>query len=246
VELVLFAEEVLGRVEIMVEINASRKELKKVNSEIRAALVKGKSVIVKNAEKCYGLASGLRGGTVKIVGDANDYVGSVNSGGEIIVEGNVINFLGDNMVSGKIMVSGNACYGAGMYCYGGKVVIKRNAGDFTGTMNKGATIVIGGNVGHDVATYMANGEIIILGDAGMKLGNYIIRGAIYLAGKAESLGNNMKEGALTEEDINRLEKLLKENGFDVNPSGLKKYIPKTDKPFYKDKSGDLWEGWARQ
>lgn len=230
----------------MVEIDASGKELKKVNAKIKAALEKGKSVIVKNAEKCYGLASGLRGGTVKIVGDGNDYVGSVNSGGEIIIKGTVQNFLGDNMISGKIMVFGDACYGAGMYCYGGKMFIKGNAGDFTGTMNKGATIVIGGNVGHDVATYMANGEIIILGDAGMKLGNYIIRGAIYLAGKAESLGNNMKEGTLSEEDIIRLKKLLKENGFDVNPKKLKKYIPKTDKPFYKDKSGDLLEGCACQ
>ena len=49
----------------MVEIDASGKDLKKVNTEIKAALVKGKSVIVKNAEKCYGLASGLRGGTSK-------------------------------------------------------------------------------------------------------------------------------------------------------------------------------------
>ena len=241
-----FAKEVQGRDEIMVEINASKKGLKKVNAEIKAACAKKKSVVVKNAEKCYGLASGLRGGSVKIVGDVNDYVGFVNSGGEIIVEGNVKNFLGDNMISGKILVIGNAAYGAGMYCYGGKMLIKGNAGDFTGTMNKGATIVIGGDVGHDVATYMANGEIIILGDAGIKLGNYIIRGAIYLGGKAKSLGNNMKEVTLTEEDIFRLKKLFKENGFDVNPSELKKYVPKTDKPFYKDKSGELWEGWARQ
>jgi glutamate synthase domain-containing protein 3 len=230
----------------MVEIDASGKELKKVNREIKAALVKGKTVIVKNAEKCYGLASGLRGGTVKIVGDVNDYVGTVNSGGEIIVEGNVKNFLGDNMISGKIMVIGNAGYGAGMYCYGGKMFIKGNAGDFTGTMNKGATIVIGGNVGNDVATYMVNGEIIILGDAGMKLGNFIIRGSVFLAGKSKSLGNNMKEGRVTEEDNTRLKKLLKENGFNVDPTILKKYVPKTDKPFYKDKSEDLWEGWARQ
>jgi glutamate synthase domain-containing protein 3 len=230
----------------MVEIDTGRKELKKVNAEIKAALVKKKSVMVKNAKKCFGLASGLRGGTVKIVGDANDYVGTVNSGGEIIVDGNVKNFLGDNMISGKIMVTGNTGYGAGMYCYGGEVFIKGNAGDFTGTMNKGATIVIGGNVGNDVATYMANGEIIILGDAGMNLGNFIIRGSVLLGGKAKSLGNNMKEGSVTEEDITRLKKLLKENGFNVDPSILKKYVPKTDKPFYKDKSEDLWEGWARQ
>ncbi|UCF08662.1 MAG: tributyrin esterase [Thermoplasmata archaeon] len=226
----------------MVEIDAGGKELRKVNAEIRKILLKGEPVVVKNAGECYGLASGLRKGVVKIVGDANDYVGTVNSGAEIIVEGTAGNFLGDNMVSGKIVVAGDAGYGTGMYCYGGKMLITGNAGDFTGTMNKGATIVIGGNVGHDVATYMANGEIIILGDAGMKLGNYIIRGAIYLAGKTKSLGNNMKEVALTAEDITRLEKLLKKDGVDVNLKELKKYVPKTDKPFYKDKSGDLWEG----
>jgi glutamate synthase domain-containing protein 3 len=226
----------------MVEVDAGGKELRKVNAEIKKVLSKEESVVVKNAGECYGLASGLRKGVVNIIGDANDYVGTVNSGAEIIVDGTVRNFLGDNMISGKIVISGDAGYGAGMYCYGGKVLITGNAGDFTGTMNKGATIVIGGNVGHDAGTYMANGEFIILGAAGAKLGNYIIRGAIYLAGKAKSLGNNMKQVALTEEDTTRLKKLLKEDGFDIDPRKLKKYVPETDKPFYKEKSGDLWEG----
>lgn len=228
----------------MVEVDAGGKELRKVSEEVKEAISKGEPVIIKNAGKCYGLASGLRGGTVKIVGDANDYVGTVNSGAEIVVAGTAGNFLGDNMTSGKIMVSGDAGHGAGIYCYGGMMIVKGETGDFTGTMNKGATLVIGGNVGHDSGTYMTSGELIILGDAGTNLGNYVIRGAIYLAGNAESLGNNMKEVALTEEDTNRLKKLFKENGFEVDLTKMKKmkkYTPETDKPFYKEKSEDLWE-----
>jgi len=227
----------------MVEINASGKELGKVSEEIKSATSKGETAVVKNAGECFGLASGLRNGTVRIKGDVNDYVGTINSGAEIIIEGNARNFLGDNMTSGKIAVSGNAGYGAGIYCYGGKVSIAGNAGDFTGTMNKGAIIIVGGNVGHDVGTYMVNGEIIILGDAGKNFGNYIICGSIYLGGKAESLGNNMKETTLTEEDVARLKKLSDEDGFKVDITKLKKYVPKTDKPFYKAKEiVDMEEG----
>lgn len=225
----------------MVEIDAGGKELRKVSEEIKEAISNGEPVSVKNAEECYGLASGLREGTIKVVGDAGDYVGTVNSGAEIIVEGSSGNFLGDNMTSGKITVTGDAGHGAGIYCYGGMIIIKGGSGDFTGTMNKGATLVIGGNVGHDSGTYTTGGELIILGDAGTKLGNYFIRGTIYLAGNAESLGNNMKDVALADEDTARLKKLLKENGFEVEIGKMRKFVPETDKPFYKEKSEDIWE-----
>lgn len=225
----------------MVEVDAGGKELREVSGEVKAAISKGETVVVKNAGDCFGLASGLREGKVEIVGDANDYVGTVNSGAEIVVDGKAGNFLGDNMTSGRIMVNGDAGHGAGIYCYGGTIVVKGASGDFTGTMNKGATLIIGGNVGHDSGTYMTGGELIVLGDAGTNLGNYVIRGSIYLAGNPESLGNNMKEGALTDEDTNRLKKIFKENGLEVDLTKLKKYSPETDKPFYKEKSEDLWE-----
>jgi glutamate synthase domain-containing protein 3 len=139
------------------------------------------------------------------------------------------------MITGKISVTGSTGYGAGMYCYGGTMFIKGDVGDFSSTMNKGATIVIGGNVGDEVGTYMTAGELIILGNAGKSLGNYIIRGAIYLQGEAKSLGNNIKEVPITDEEIKRFGSMFKAEGFDADPAKLKKYVPESDKPFYKAK-----------
>ena len=50
----------------MAEVDASGKELKKVNEEIRDVLSKEESVVVKNAEECYGLASGLKKGVGQV------------------------------------------------------------------------------------------------------------------------------------------------------------------------------------
>lgn len=219
----------------MITVDAKGLELKQVNAEIREALAKEGAATVKNAKDSYGLGSGLGGGRLRFEGDVGDYTGMVNDGADIHIEGNARNFLGDNMISGKISLSGDSGYGAGMYCYGGTINVKGSAGDFTGTMNKGATIIIGGDVGHDVGTYMVKGDIIIGGNAGKNLGNYIIRGAIFLGGKAESLGNNMKEEPLDDGEKARLKKLLADSGFDINPVKLKKFVPLTDKPFYKAK-----------
>ena len=219
----------------MMTIDVKGLELKKANVEIKAALAKEGTATVENADECYGLGSGLSAGILRFEGDVGDYTGMVNNGAELLIGGSARNFLGDNMISGKISVAGDSGYGAGMYCYGGTIHVKGNAGDFTGTMNKGATIIIGGDVGHDVGTYMVKGDIIIGGNAGENLGNYIIRGAIFLGGEAESLGNNMNEVPLDEQETARLKKLLASGDFGINPSKLKKFVPLTDKPFYKAK-----------
>ena len=216
-------------------IDVKGMELKKANAEIKEALLKEGAASVKNAAECYGLGSGLSDGTIRFEGDVGDYTGMVNNGAELLIKGSARNFLGDNMISGKISVAGDSGYGVGMYCYGGTIHVKGSAGDFTGTMNKGATIIIGGNVGHDVGTYMVKGDLIIGGNAGENLGNYIIRGAIFLGGEAESLGSNMKEEPLNDEEKTRLKKLLANGGFDIDPGKLRKYVPLTDKPFYQAK-----------
>ena len=218
-----------------VDIDAKGLDLKMVNTKVKEAIEKDEAVLVKNADECFGLASGLRKGKITVEGSVNDYVATVSSGADVSIKGHAGKFLGDNMISGRISVQGDTGYGAGMYCYGGTIFIKGNAGDFTSTMNKGATIVIGGNVGHDVGTYMTAGDLVILGDAGNNLGNFIIRGAIYLGGKAETFGNNMKEVPIPKEDIDRFNGIFKAEGFDSDASKLKKYVPETDKPFYKAK-----------
>ncbi len=216
------------------KIDASNKDLKTVNSEIRKAIKNGvEKIIVENASHIHGLAAGLKGGTIIINGDVGDYTAALNDGATIIINGNAGKFLADNMTKGTVIVNGNAGYGAAVYCYGGLVVIRGDAGDFLGALNKGATILVAGNAGNEVGTYMVGGEIIIVGDVGKNVGNWFIRGSIFVGGKWQSLGNNCKEVPMESEDIRRLEEYFNKYDISANPEKFKKLVPISVKPFYK-------------
>ena len=216
------------------KIDASNKDLKLVNSEIRKAIKNGaRRIIVENASHIHGLAAGLKRGTVIINGDVGDYVAALNDGATIIINGNAGKFLADNMTKGTVIVNGNAGYGAAEYCYGGLVVIRGDAGDFLGALNKGATILVVGNAGNDVGTYMIGGEMIIVGDVGENVGNWFIRGSIFVGGKWQSIGHNCKEISVESEDIRKLERYLSKYNIDANPRKFKKLVPLSVKPFYK-------------
>jgi len=216
------------------KVDASNKDLKTVNSEIRKVINNGaKKIVVENASHIHGLVTGLKQGNVIINGDVGDYVAALNDGATIIINGNAGKFLADNMTKGTIIVNGNAEYGAAEYCYGGLVVIRGDAGDFLGALNKGATILVAGNAGNDVGTYMVGGEIIIVGNVGENVGNWFIRGNIFVGGKWQSLGHNCKETPIKNEDIRKLEEYFNKYNINADPKKFKKLVPISVKPFYK-------------
>jgi glutamate synthase domain-containing protein 3 len=215
----------------MIEINANAKDLKTVNQELKTS-INGTQVVIKDAEHLHGLAAGLKSGSVKVLGDAGDYLAVLNAGATIEVEAGVGKYLADNMNSGEVIVQGNTDYGAGMYCYGGTLVVHGNAGDFTGTMNKGAIIIIAGDVGDEAGTYMLAGDLVVVGDAGKNFANYLIRGNVYIAGAWESLGHNTHEAAMTEEDLEKIRKYLETYKIQADPAKFKKLVAASEKPFY--------------
>ena len=216
------------------KIDASNKDLKTVNSEIRKVIKNGaEKIVVENASHIHGLAAGLKNGNVIINGDVGDYTAALNDGATITINGNAGKFLADNMTKGTIIVNGNAGYGAAEYCYGGLVVIRGDAGDFLGALNKGATILVAGNAGNDVGTYMVGGEIIIVGNVGENVGNWFIRGSIFVGGKWQSLGHNCKETPIESEDIRKLEEYFNKYNISADPKKFKKLVPISVKPFYK-------------
>lgn len=216
------------------KIDASNKDLKMVNSEIKKAIKDGISkIVIENATHIHGLAAGLSHGNIIINGDVGDYLAALNNGAIITVNGNAGKFLADNMTNGVVIVNGNAGYGAAVYCYGGIVVIRGNATDFLGALNKGAIIIIEGEVGNNVGTYMVGGEIIIVGDGGKNIGDWFIRGNIFIGGKWQSLGHNCKEVPIENEDIKRLEEYFKRFNVNANPTRFKKLIPISIKPFHR-------------
>ena len=215
-------------------LDAKGKELRVVSTQLKEMIAAdGKEVTVKNATHLHGLCGGLKSGEITIEGNSGDYLGVLNDGALIRVMGNAGKYMADNMTRGAVLVDGDTDYGAGQYCYGGTVVVKGSAGDFTATMNKGATVIIGQDVGDEVGTYMLAGDLVIVGNAGYNLGNYLIRGNIYVGGQWASLGHNVKEEALTEADVDKLQGYIAKYAIEADPRAFRKLAPLSEKPFYK-------------
>jgi glutamate synthase domain-containing protein 3 len=215
-------------------LDARGKDLRVVSTRLKEMVAAdGGEVTVKNATHLHGLCGGLKSGEITIEGNSGDYLGVLNDGALIRVMGNAGKYMADNMTRGAVLVDGDTDYGAGQYCYGGTVVVKGSAGDFTATMNKGATVIIGQDVGDEVGTYMLAGDLVIVGNAGHNLGNYLIRGNIYVGGQWASLGHNIKEEALTEADVDKLQGYLAKYAIEADPRAFRKLAPLSEKPFYK-------------
>ena len=215
-------------------MDASKRDLRSVSTELKEAITKG-PVAIRKASHVHGLVAGLKSGEVTVDGNSGDYLGVLNDGAIIRVKGNAGRYLADNMTQGTVIIEGDAGYGAGQYCYGGTIVVNANAGDFTAVMNRGATIIIGGNVGNEAATYMLAGDLVIVGDAGKNLGNYLIRGNIYVGGQWESLGHNTLLKKMTQDDLVKLRGYFDEYDIKADPTTFKKIVRLSEKPFYKTK-----------
>ncbi|WP_042367153.1 glutamate synthase large subunit [Streptacidiphilus neutrinimicus] len=105
-----------------------------------------------------------RGITIRLEGDANDYVGKGLSGGVVIVrpsrEASAIGADAQNHV-----IAGNTVgYGATQ----GRIHLRGKAGERFAVRNSGATLVVEG-VGDHGMEYMTGGRVVILGETGRNL-----------------------------------------------------------------------------
>ncbi|MES2964379.1 MAG: glutamate synthase subunit alpha, partial [Bdellovibrionota bacterium] len=98
-----------------------------------------------------------RGITLRLHGDANDYVGKGLSGGRIVVNPP----WSDPDGTGQV-VAGNAClYGA----TAGKAFFRGKVGERFAVRNSGAVAVVEGTGDH-ACEYMTGGEVVVLGETG--------------------------------------------------------------------------------
>ncbi|MBE9609025.1 glutamate synthase large subunit [Chitinilyticum piscinae] len=103
-----------------------------------------------------------KGLTLKVEGDANDYVGKGMSGGKIIVYPP----RDSGFKSSDAVIAGNTClYGA----TGGELYAAGMAGERFAVRNSGATAVVEG-VGDHGCEYMTGGAVIVLGETGYNFG----------------------------------------------------------------------------
>jgi len=114
-----------------------------------------------------------RGITLRLFGDANDYVGKGLSGGRLVLRPplEAVNLVAeDNIIAGNVIL-----YGA----TAGEVFIRGQVGERFCVRNSGATAVVEG-VGDHACEYMTGGRAVILGPTGRNVGAGMSGGMAYV------------------------------------------------------------------
>ena len=113
-----------------------------------------------------------KGMSLRLSGDANDYVGKGLSGGRIVVRPPE----GSTFAADRNVIAGNVIgYGA----TSGDIFISGVVGERCGVRNSGATIVVEGTGDH-ACEYMTGGIVVILGATGRNVAAGMSGGTLYL------------------------------------------------------------------
>lgn len=148
--------------------------------------------------------------TLRLFGDANDYVGKGLSGGRIVVRPDRTAIMDPrvNVIAGNVIG-----YGA----TSGEMFLRGQVGERFGVRNSGATLVVGG-VGDHACEYMTGGTVLILGPTGRNVGAGMSGGVAYvldldpaLVNTAALASGELTVAALDDEDWTVVERLLGEH-----------------------------------
>ncbi len=140
-----------------------------------------------------------KGVSIRLSGDANDYVGKSLSGGKIVIaaDAEMQGGIKENMIAGNTVLYGASSgifYGAGL------------VGDRFAIRNSGALAVCEG-IGNNGCEYMTGGRVVVLGKRGMNFASGMTGGKAFvlnegrqsLAGKGEKTeGRELDEAAADE------------------------------------------------
>jgi glutamate synthase (NADPH/NADH) large chain len=123
-----------------------------------------------------------RGITLRLLGDANDYLGKGLSGGRIILRpSSAAPFSAEeNVIAGNVIL-----YGA----TGGETFIRGVVGERFAVRNSGATAVVEG-VGDHACEYMTGGRVVVLGQTGRNVAAGMSGGLAYFLDLDESRLND--------------------------------------------------------
>ncbi|MEM7285582.1 MAG: glutamate synthase large subunit [Actinomycetota bacterium] len=157
-----------------------------------------------------------RGITLRLTGDANDYVGKGLSGGRIVVRppADVPFVAEDNVIAGNVLL-----YGA----TGGELFLRGRVGERFCVRNSGAIAVVEG-IGDHGCEYMTGGRAVILGEAGRNFGAGMSGGIAFVLDEDGTFVSRVNPemvdiDPLTEEDVSwlrdRIQRHLTETGSTV-------------------------------
>ncbi|MCL1871270.1 MAG: glutamate synthase large subunit [Promicromonosporaceae bacterium] len=148
------------------------------------------------------------GVTLRLFGDANDYVGKGLSGGLVVVRPDKASVLegAANVIAGNVIG-----YGA----TSGEIYLRGRAGERFAVRNSGATLVVEG-VGDHALEYMTGGTVLVLGPTGRNLGAGMSGGTAYVLDLRASAVNaaavtsrELEVGPLDDADWETVQALLR-------------------------------------
>lgn len=150
-----------------------------------------------------------KGVTLRLEGDANDYVGKGLSGGKLIIyHPKKSNFVPeDNCIVGNVVLYGAT---SGEAYFGGK------AGERFAVRNSGATVVVE-SVGANGCEYMTNGIVVILGKTGKNFAAGMSGGLAFVLDETGEFASKMCNRTsvdlepLTEDDELLVQRLIKKH-----------------------------------
>jgi glutamate synthase (NADPH/NADH) large chain len=149
-----------------------------------------------------------RGITLRLLGDANDYVGKGLSGGRIVVrpDRNAVLIGEHNVVAGNVIG-----YGA----TSGEIFLRGLVGERFGVRNSGASLVVEG-VGDHGCEYMTGGTVVVLGRTGRNFAAGMSGGTAYvldlepaLVNTASVASGELSLAPLDDDDAATVERLLR-------------------------------------
>ncbi|HCL82241.1 MAG TPA: glutamate synthase large subunit [Nitrospiraceae bacterium] len=164
-----------------------------------------------------------KGVALKLIGDANDYVGKGMFGGRIVIRPADVKDTHKNVIAGNTVL-----YGA----TGGEFYAAGTAGERFAVRNSGAIAVVEG-AGHHLCEYMTRGEVVVLGDAGYNMGAGMTGGVIYILDGDDKLEDKINRSyamITTIEDAKEMERLKELIG---------RHYKYTDSPRAGEMTGDF-------
>ncbi|MDG4668385.1 glutamate synthase large subunit [Mycobacterium sp. 236(2023)] len=136
-----------------------------------------------------------KGITLRVYGDANDYVGKGLSGGRVVVrppEGAPEDYAAeDNIIAGNVVLFGATS---------GQMFLRGQVGERFAVRNSGAHAVVEG-VGDHGCEYMTGGRVVILGQTGRNFAAGMSGGIGYVYDPSDVLADNLNAEMVAIEDM---------------------------------------------
>jgi glutamate synthase domain-containing protein 3 len=220
------------------EIDGRDLTTRAINQAIRSA---DGEVVIRHPDARHNLGVAIASPLhVVFDGPVGWYCASMLERADIEVRGNCGWSVGENMMSGSIEVHGHAGSSAGATIRGGTLVIEGNAGARCGISMKGGVIVVGGSVGYMSGFMMQRGRLVVCGNADEGIGDSMYEGIIYVAGAIASLGSDVVEVELGDEDREFLRQELSPREMDAS-AGFRKLVAGRKLWNFSKKEFEVWK-----